>query len=250
VWHWELFPRYANTENNFDSGIFWYYAINFFKLRYTYWIWFLLTSVIMLPFLLRGPLKSFYWYIVLNTGLIFIVLSFGSKGLWYDGPLFPLFAIIISVFIESVLNKLMDKVSNIQDWIIRWITVIILLAIMFIPYYAIIKKVTRTGEYPWDKEYFSMAYILRDSIMLESLPDPLKVVFEGYDAHLLFYVKAVNYQKKSERLVSGNFSTIRTGDDIIISQQQVMDSITARFNYRIIEEQEPVKVIRILEEKI
>lgn len=251
VWEWELFPRYANTENRFDSGTFWYYANNIFKTRFTYWVWFLIPAVIILPFLIKDNGRKFFHFILLNTVILFIFLSSGSKGLWYDGPLFPFFAIIIAMFLhELFMNRLSlaasSKISERKKYWLKAISSVMLLALFVFPFYSIINKVSRSTEYPWDKEYFSMSYILRNPVVLESLPDPLKVVFEGYDAHLLFYVKAVNYNEKRERLISGNFSTVRPGDDIMISQQQVMDSITSRFNYRIISEHDPVKVIRIL----
>jgi len=252
VWEWELFPRYANTENRFDSGTFWYYFVNFFKTRYTYWIWFLIPANFLLPFLLKNNARRFFYFILLNEVMLFVILSCGSKGLWYDGPLFPIFAILNAMLLDELLIKRLSRASSgdLSDHRIYWrkaISYVCLLALFIFPYYSIIKKVSRSTEYPWDKEYFSMSYILRNQNMLESLPNPLKVVFEGYDAHLLFYIKAVNYMEKHERLMSGNFSTIKTGDDILISQQQVMDSITSRFNYRIIAEHDPVKVIRILD---
>jgi 4-amino-4-deoxy-L-arabinose transferase-like glycosyltransferase len=202
VWQWELLPRYANTEDRFDSGTFWYYAINFYQSRFSWWIGFLVFAVIALPFMLKNEKRRFFFYILMNTVSLFLILSAGSKHLWYDGPLYPLFAIIISLFLNQIIRIILRDHSP-QKLIYRigriMFIIVFIIMIFYFPYQSIIRKISREQVHNWDSETYSMSYILRDQQSLESLPDPLRIVFEGYDAHLLFYVEAENFRQNRER---------------------------------------------------
>jgi hypothetical protein len=190
--------------------------------------------------------RKFFFYILINTLVIFLVLSFGSKGFWYDGPLFPLFAIIIALFLY---HAYLYTISNIKlnETIKKAIIIICLPGIFLVPYWAIIKKVSQTAEYPWNTEYYSMSYILRNDKLVERMPAAVKVIFEGPNAHLRYYVDAVNYQQGKQRLLLHNFSAIESGDAVLISQQQVMDSIKVHYRHDILMDKHPVKLIRILD---
>lgn len=245
VWHWELFPRYANTENRFDSGTFWYYAINFYKSRYTWWLWILIPAALTLPFLLKNEMCRFYYYILINCLLLFVIISSGSKGLWYDGPLYPLFAIIIGIFLMAV-YKLCLPLMRIPPLINCLLCFLLLLAIFFIPYCNIVEKNNRNSESPWDLETYNMSYVLRDHETLEKLPDPLKIVFDGYYAHLLFYVQGENFKQGRERLQLVNYKKVSSGDTILLSQPYLLDSIKTLYPYEVIWDKDHVKLVNVM----
>jgi TM2 domain-containing membrane protein YozV len=182
----------------------------------------------------------------MNTISLFLILSAGSKNLWYDGPLYPLFAVIIGLFLGEI-SKMYDGFGRHFKYILKISHVIILVIIFIFPYISIIKKVSRTTEDSWDREIYSMGYILRNPIIMNQLPNPLKILYEGYNAHLLFYVEAENYRKNDIRLSLDNFTSVKTGDAVMFSQAHVLDSIERKFNYEIIYSNEPVSVIRITE---
>jgi 4-amino-4-deoxy-L-arabinose transferase-like glycosyltransferase len=244
VWHWELFPRFANTENKFYSGTFWFYGVNFFKSRFNYWIYFLLASLIALPFLTRGETRKLYYFLLINMVAFFLVISLGSKGLWYDGPLFPLFSLAIALFLYHVWRLVADhwhcnKVFGLV------VTLVIATMLYLSPALSIMKKVSRTYEYPWDYEFFSMAYWLRENNFINSVSTPLKVVDIGYNAQLLFYVEAINYAQQEKRLFLINPVHINPGDLILISQKVVLDSIDNHYKHEVPMQQDPVKLIQI-----
>ena len=244
VWHWELFPRYANSHDGFYPGSFWYYAVNLFNSRYTCWIPFLLPAMILLPFLTKGNHQRFFSYLLINSFILLLVLSFGTKNLWYDGPLYPLFAMIIGMFLFSMVELISEKI-NIHKVIPIVAGLGTMIGIFIYPYEAVIQKVSRTAEYPWDQEYYSMSYILRNQEALDQMPDPLKIVFTEYDGHLLFYVEVENYKKNRERLLLTGLSSVQPGDAIMLSQQQVMDSVKSNFKFEILFSKDPVKVIKV-----
>jgi 4-amino-4-deoxy-L-arabinose transferase-like glycosyltransferase len=244
VWHWELLPRYVNSENNFDSGTFWQYGKNFFNSRYTFWIYLLFPSLVLLPFLLKGETRIFYIYLLINIVFFFLVISLGSKGLWYDGPLYPLFAITIAMFLYHSYRYIAVKFQ--LKTAVKTIVVTVVSILIFVnPGIAIMKKVSQSYEYSWDLEYFAIAYFLRDKNNLEELPGNVKVAFDGYNAHLLFYVEAINFTQQNDPLSLKDFSSVKPQDIVLISQESMLDSIKTNFDHEVILARDPVKLIRI-----
>jgi 4-amino-4-deoxy-L-arabinose transferase-like glycosyltransferase len=244
VWQWELFPRYANTEGKFDSGAFWFYAFNLVAWRYTYWIYFLVLSMLVLPFTLKDSLRKYYYYLLLIMVVLFIVLSLGSKNIWYDGPLFPLFALILALFLYYLYGFIKEKVCRYIPGK-QFIALAVICYLFIEPYEDILLKVSASTEYPWDMEHYAMSYWLRDRQNIDKFPHPVKVIYNGYKGHLLFYVEAANYERREQVRKLSGFSGIIPGDLVLVSQQQVMDSIALCYKNEIVFTREPVKLIKI-----
>lgn len=243
VWKEELFPRYKDNIN-YSYGTFWYYAINLYTTRLTYWVYFLVSSIILLPFILKGNLRKFFLYLIIQIIVLFLIISSGTKNLWYDALFYPLFGIMISLFIIEVFNRIKGYLlSRLSPYIIS-----LLLGLLFLfPSVKIIQKVSHVEEQPWDHETYAMGYILRDKQTMAELPKPLRVTFHGYNVHLYFYTEVIKYESGNELVKLGNFNNIQPGDAVILSQQEVMDSIQRKFSYEVITEKPPVKVLMIIE---
>jgi 4-amino-4-deoxy-L-arabinose transferase-like glycosyltransferase len=244
VWHMELLPRYLNTENNYNTDTFWYYCINFFKVRFTWWIYFLFASLIFLPFLLKGETLKFYFYLLVNGLVFLIVISLGSKGLWYDGLLYPLFAIIIALFLYYSYQFINEKFRLKTVFKTLMVTVVPIVILAY-PGIVIMKKVSRTNDYPWDQEYFSISYFLRDKNNIAEIPDKLKIIYYGYNPQILFYVDAINYYQQRELLSIKGFSFVNPKDVVLISQESMLDSIKINFEHEVILAKDGLKMIRI-----
>lgn len=226
VWHEELFLRYANTENRFESGTFWYYLVHFVQSRFVPWIFLLVPACILLPFISLKPEKRFFRYLLIHSLVFFVLISAGSKNQWYDGLLYPLFSIIIALFIVNGIRFLHTRFPAL---FLKKLLPIPVMLIFLCPYIAIIKKVSRNVEYSWDQELYAMPYLLRDPSILSRLPQPLHVLYEGYSAHLMFYTEAENFKKGKQLLLLTQPSSLLAGNAVIYSQKAVGDSIQKHF---------------------
>ena len=241
VWQWELFPRYLNSENTFDSGTIWQYGINLVTSRFTYWIWFLILSAIVMP-LISGDRKFFY-YLLVNSLAFLIVISLGPKARWYDGPLFPLFSAMIAMFLVSSFQSLVRAAASFKKYLVA---ASLTLIFFLFPGYAIVKKVSVTSEYPWDLERFSLCYFLRIEENIDNLTGlPVSILFDEYYGHLLFYMEAINYNKGKEVVHIGRLDSVKPGDMVLVSQQSVLDSIQGRYNCKVVIEKKPVYLLEI-----
>lgn len=234
VWH-EEFLRYTNPEGRFDSGTPWYYLINFLQGRFVPWIYILIPACFVLPFIIPSSEKPFYRYILIHSTAFFILISLGSKNLWYDGLLYPLFAIILALFFVYGAEFLIDRFPAIP---LRKFILILLLLIFLFPYRSVVKRIGNTGEYPWDREIYSMSYVLRNPARLLQLPRPLFVVYDGYPAHLLFYVKM--NQSAGNHVQLKPASELQPGQTVMFSQSAIGDSIRQHFMLDTLLKKDPV----------
>ena len=238
VWRWELFSRYINPDGRFERATFWYYAIGFYKSRYTWWIFFLVASMLIMPFRTKNW-YTLYNYLLINCLVFFLFISLASKNAWYDGPLFPLFAMMIALFIFNLSSDLLKRVQ---------ITFIILLVLY--PGLEIMKKVSHVKEYSWDNEIYALGYYLKDPANREKIrSEKVGIVFSGYYAHLLFYVEAINMKESNQNLCFKSLNELKANDLILVSEQSIQDSINKRFDYALVDDKNPVSLIRILNAK-
>ncbi len=245
VWEWELFDRFLNTDKKFHSGTFWEYAIYFYKARYTWWIWFLPASIILMPFLEKKRTALFY-YITLNAAAFFMVISLGSKGGWYDGPLYPLFAMIIAIFLYRGMEFLVGKICHDDPLMIRRWTLLLLVPLFILPGIRIIKKVSNTREEPWDNERFALGYFLREDRNVKQLGESeIQVLYSEYFAHFLFYMDAINLEKGKNILTLSSLNKIKKGDKVLISEKATLDSIARKHTYDVLLDRSPVVLLKI-----
>lgn len=236
VWH-EKFLRYTNPEGRFDSGTPWYYLINFLQGRFIPWIYILIPACFVLPHILPSSEKPFFRYILINATVFFLLISMGSKNLWYDGLLYPLFAIMLALFLVYGAEYLIIRFPAIPLRKFIWIP---LLLIILFPYTSVVKRIGNTHEYPWDREIYSMSYVLRDPALLSQLPGPLIVVYNGYPAHLLFYVKMNQSAGNHVQLQPTN--ELEPGQTVMFSQTAIGDSIQQHFTLDTLLKKDPVVV--------
>lgn len=246
VWQSELFHRYLNRDNLYGSTAFWDYGRNFFTSRYQYWIYFLLISFVLLP-LYYFKNVGFLKYLVLNTVTLFIILSIGSKQLWYDGLLFPLFAAIIAFFLYSVIPNLYHKLSA-QKKLKDSLIFLIFIPLIIYPGKIVMKNASRSGELPWDTEIYALGNYLSEPGNLNKIKsETIHIVFLQYSAHLLFYVEGINLKENRKLIDFKPLSEVKTGDLILMSEQSARDSIKRRFHYEILDEKNSAYLIRILQ---
>ena len=244
VWIWELFPRYANSDSRFISASFWYYAIGFYKSRYTWWIFFLILSMLIMPFRNKNR-YNLYIYLLVNCLTFFLVISSSTKNVWYDGPLFPLFAMMIALFIFSFINDLLKLPGNIQ-LLRKALVLVVLILLLIYPGIKIMQKVSNATEYPWDTERYALTYYLKDPVNLEKLRSKkVAILSQEYNAHILFYAYVINLKEKNINLSSINLSRVEPNDLLLMWEQSLVDSIKSKFEYDLLEEKNSVFLIRV-----
>ena len=190
VWNDELFPRFQNTEAQYnqDEHPFGYYFFNLYNWRYQAWI----ASLVLAPFFMR--LKKFEPYkdlIVLCFSIVLsmlFILSTGTKKFWYDGQVFPFLAIISGVglyFAYTLFEESLPDKARLKSFL----PIPFILLIFFNPYKEIVDKVYKAKEDNtriYNGSYFRK--LKKDKPSIKNI----KLFYHPYNASPTFYAKVYN----------------------------------------------------------
>jgi 4-amino-4-deoxy-L-arabinose transferase-like glycosyltransferase len=243
VWTGELIPRYLNTNKEFNNDPEWFYIRNLIHERLTWWIMFLLPATITLLWQSRNEKHSISVFIMVNILTFLIIISAGSKNVWYDAPLFPLFAALLAMFFVFCFDQIKRIMQN--KWLYFFCCSLLLTGLFLPPELKTLRKVKQTREYSWDEEIYSMAYILRNLQKYPSLSGlSLTICFEGYTGHLLFYAEAIR-AASGQSILFKLPEELQTGDVVVMSQESIMKKVNARYANSLILQEQRNKVVKI-----
>ncbi len=241
VWNEELFPRYFNTNKKFDYVSFLYYGRMFFTERYSYWIYFLIVAIGFLHFIPERQQKRLGIFLFITALSYFLVISAGTKNLWYDALLYPLLSTLIAIMI----CHLTGMVRWMNKPVKKQFKILFVAVLLIYPSYSIVEEVKRKQEYTWDVETYAISRVLREWLYGRQVYElPVSIVFDGYYSHLLFYTEALAI-KTGDTIPIKTINEVSKGDTILLSQQHIMDRLDSLFTCEILETRNQAKLIHI-----
>lgn len=244
VWDNELLPRYSNNAVNhsyYHLKSYFYYINNLWERRLVPWIYLLPFFILTLFFTKDETLRSIFRYLLLICVSYLVIISFGTKNLWYDAPLYPAFALIIAMGIYQWFAYLASlPVRN----YIRW-SIIILAAVPLIcfPIDSVKKLTFAPREKPWTYEEEGISYILRDHIRNEQNIDKLGVAYAGFPSHIRFYMNILN--DSGSELYFADYKMLSPYSMVIASEKAVKEFIEQNYDYTRISENYSTVIYKI-----
>lgn len=227
VWNEELFPRYLNTNERFYIGSFFFYIKNLVLSRYTYWLYFLVAAIVILLWQSRKQKRSLSVYLMVNSLVFLLVISAGSKNIWYDGPLYPLMAVIIALLLVQM-PRFMFSLARKNTALVHATGYVLLAALFISPGISIMKKIKRTHEYSWDEELYAISHLLQKPEKYpEIINQPFSIVFSNYYGHLLFYTEALKL--KQQKTIPVNPAAFAIGENVLISESVTLEKISREY---------------------
>jgi 4-amino-4-deoxy-L-arabinose transferase-like glycosyltransferase len=240
----EMGGRFLIINEN-HSADFWYYYNNFINFQISHWHLFIPCGIAIGLFgknIKLNPLTKFTFSMTL---CFFLVISFSQTKLeWYDVPIYPWMAILIAVFINYIFELL--KTINVKNHRLEFGTLqIVFLFLIFVePYQKIIQKTYKPAEYIWDKEFYEIGYFLKDAIKGKYEVNNCFLLFEGYRAHIDFYVKILN--DKGVKISFKDWAVLSPGDKVIAYQSSIKDYLHKNYVYKIVANHNNVSEFKIL----
>jgi 4-amino-4-deoxy-L-arabinose transferase-like glycosyltransferase len=238
----EISGRYNESMDGHNLGI-WYYLQNLRNYTMPFWFWFI--SAGLLSGLLSRDKKLFQLTLFSSVmALVFLVVISTSKTKfhWYDAPALPFLAIIISAFLWNIIrfmesNRIKKKLKY------NFLPYLFLFLVFFYPYQAIYSKTNKPIEYPWDQDFYSMAYILKDAHRDRIDISHYRIVYQGYLANLHFYIQVL--KDKGVDVDFKSWEHLEPGDQVIVHQEWVRKYIENHYHYHIQKQKGPVCFILI-----
>lgn len=236
----ELGGRYLEIkEGHKHSGNF--YLINSIESRFVPYYVLLIAGILLAINTKELIIKKLGVFLFITIFSYFLIVSMGqTKLFWYDVPLFPLMAICsavpIYVFIEVIQNtKWMDSQYNTNSFVYSF-----LLILFTYPYYLTVDKIS----FPKDT-HNDMAYYLKKRPLDKN--KRYQILFDNYEAHNLFYSKALNLQ--GYNIDMSRYQDVVPGDLLLIQDEFIKHYIDSLFYYQVVDEYKGVNLINVLQKK-
>mgnify|MGYP000929689750 CR=1 FL=1 len=243
----ELGGRYLEAlENNKKS--FWYYYTNFIDFQLTAWYILIPCGLATGFFIKNQKINRLTLFSFLMIITFFIVISFAQTKLeWYDVPLYPFIAIVIGIFIFYVFDLLQKNIIINQTLTVNVIPYVFLFILGITPYQKIIAKTYKPKEYSWHKNFYEISYYLQDAVKNKHDINNQFIVYNGYNAHILFYVKKLN--DKGISISFKDWKFLEPKDIVIVSQNKIKQYIEEHYINEIIQKNGNILTYKIYERK-
>ncbi len=228
----ELGGRYLETIEDHNYG-FRFYFKNMVSQRYAHWF-FLVPFGIAAGLLQRDQvLKRFSLFCTLLVTLFLLIITSSQTKLpWYDVPLYPFMAILISTFLYAVLRLIRSSGEEYNSLKTGIFSIAFLLLAFYNPYRNILAKTYLPKEKAGDKEFYEITYYLREAVNGERNLHQQRIVHEDYNAHNLFYVQILNEQGKDISFIP--MQEIKTGQTLIAYQGHVKKYIEDNYHHEVV----------------
>jgi 4-amino-4-deoxy-L-arabinose transferase-like glycosyltransferase len=219
---------------------FWYYFGNLFDHRFIIWVFFV-------PFGIYFGLKNkdtgiknltlFSSIVVLTFFLV--ISSAQTKLFWYALPMYPFLAILAGVCVYHIFTTIKER-KNLKHKALPYIVV----ALIFVaPYILIISSLK--AKFP--NHDYEVCNYLRNIAQGKIEKDDFFVLHEGTFFHGEFYINLLREQGKN--IAVKNQWHIKTGDVVLISQEEVKKYLEGNYVYLSLEEGDGFGFYEVVEGK-
>lgn len=248
VWNSEVAGRF-NTVIDEHVGPFSYYWDLMINRHYTYWYLFLPCGILIGVAQTDRRLRNFAWFLILCAGVYLIVVSSAKTKLeWYDGPLFPLLAVIVGIFL-SWLYDLIRTQEVFKLGLKNSVAAFVPMFLIFIhPYSQTVKDNYYTSEPSWTAWYFEIPSYLKQTIKDHVNIDGYKIIYSQWQQSILFYVKMLGEQ--GQKVSFTGVEQLQTGDHVIVEEENFINGIKEKFNVQLVSTYDnDVKIFQIISPK-
>ena len=245
----ELGGRYLNTLVNGDAS-FWFYYTYMLDEHLTSWYLLVPCGLLVGIFSENKKIKNLTLFSTILILFFFVVISTAKTKLnWYDCPLFPFIAIIITVFIHYVFIYSKSLMFKNNEYPLKYnlVPYLFLFFILINPYQKIINKTYYNRENQCDEDLYQISYYIRSAIEQPERLNDCYLLIEDTKDQFFLYLKILKEQQVN--VSYKNREDLKVGDAVVVWEQRVKDYITAKYNYEVLENFRVVTKYRLISEK-
>ena len=234
VWDNELMGRYFVTNEGHEEG-FWFYYQMIVRYHFIYWVWIIPVGILVGVFQKDKLYRNITLYSLLILVFYFLIISISKTKLeWYNVPLYPLLAVIISVAINTIYNVLKDANFRVNLFKINILPFIFLFAICINPYADAVKRTASSRVFPWEEELYRIDYYLKDAIKGKHDLNGYTLLHDNYGAHNTFYINILK-DKGVDINYTYDWQNLKENSKVIAHQQVVKDYINKDYSVEVID---------------
>lgn len=227
VWENELGGRYMTVIEN-NQGGFWFYFNNLISSRLEFW--YLLVPLGIVAGVLSKDEKMkrvAFFATVISATFILIISSAKTKCYWYDLPLFPFLAMLVSIPLVIILTLKPKNVFEKYKTVFRILGIAVVVLLFYEPARKTLGRTINPKEQTWDIEKYEVGHLLQDAVKGKADLGNYFLLHEGYSGQNLFYIKLLN--EKGVRIALGEIDSLSIGDSVLVHQKLVLGRLEKKF---------------------
>jgi 4-amino-4-deoxy-L-arabinose transferase-like glycosyltransferase len=245
----ELGGRYLNDLVGHKPD-FWFYYNNMLDEHLTAWYVVVPCGILIGIFSANKKIQKLTIFSMILIITFFLIISTAKTKLnWYDCPLFPFIAIVVTVFIHFIFNSLENASlkSNFPALTYNIIPYVFLFLVFINPYQTIISKTYYSKEHPYDEEVYQISYFMRNAIKDPQKVDNCYVAMDEARDQLFLYLKML--QKKGANISFKRRGELQAGDTVIACEHSMKEYIGENYEYQDIEKYKNITKYKLISKK-
>lgn len=228
----ELGGRFLQVIESHQHG-FWFYYNNLVDFNFSVWYLLIPCGLITGLFIKNKKINRITLFSALMIGTFFLVISTAKTKLeWYDVPLYPFLAILVAIFLHFLFDLLQNNQWIKQSFTVNIVPFIFLFLIGITPYKAIFEKTYKPAEYSWDKEFYEIGNFLKDAVKGKHEINDQFLLYDGYNAHNLFYLNILN--ESGKRISFKDWENLDPLDVVFTHQNHIKQYVIENYAHEVI----------------
>lgn len=226
VWDNEIGGRYGQALENHEESR-WFYFNRIWHQIHGIWIGLFFAGVLYVLFARDKTFRKVGLFALLIFVQYLLLVTWAkTKLFWYDIPLYPFAAVVVSIPVYRAMQFLADR----QKWLLK--PAVVFLLLFAVPYFLTARRMARPAEpNNWDEDFYALSACLKQSLHDPSQRGNLKIVYEGYHAHLTAY--RYMYRDKGRVVEFVSVEEMKPGDTVWVNQPAVKEKLRALGNIRV-----------------
>ena len=179
----------------------------------------------------------------------FLIISYSkTKLVWYDLPLYPFFAILISVFFRFLL-QITDylKVNPLYRKPVKYIIISSISIFLSFQIVAITQQSYKPKDNPYEGTDYTLTYFLRDALNGKHDLKNTYILYDGYNTMLRPYIYLL--QDKGINTEIKDWKKLEPGYHVVTYQPKLKDYLLSTFETVIMETQNDIVTYKLLSRK-
>lgn len=226
LWKGELGGHYLRTHDGHDSPALWYVQ-RLATVRYSYWVWWLPLSWVMMLLPAMRPLRN--WLLLMNLASLsqlLIISSSATKLEWYDVPMYAPMAMSIGAIFWLVWKKAILVLTD-KTWIRSVVVLGLVVAIWLPAYVPIFQKNLRSEYLDYPGERFG-GLMKQGARIFPDLKE-YTLFYSQFSTHCLFYRMVYNDHKGYDITRKRVMSELETGEVVMICEPAIWEALQHDF---------------------
>lgn len=204
-----------------------WYVNNFIRGRFIPFIYFIPPAIILGLISADQLIRKMVLYLlIISSSYLAIISAVPDKLEWYDQPIYPLFALMIGIGVQEMIQRLFRWKQFTEKYKRIWLVAVMVL--LLIPIIGLRKKLIQVDPVDdLEREAFCLKQVKKENIAIQQLTLLMPVENPLHRLSADFYRKGLSGRLKIKTV---NFvSELNKGDTVLCSQKDKLDSLSTYF---------------------